>query len=431
MNIDYLQRSQDLNNLIMVIHNLSQMKTGSTFAINGQWGSGKTFLLDLLEEKLNPSSLESSDNSNYFIVHYDCWKNNFYPEPVIPMLSSVIEALGSNDTDVIAGLLKTVKDAGSNYIGQMLKNTIGFNPVKIIDTFDEQVKKQQAATFAFDDILELKKALGQIRDSLKKLAETKTILFIVDELDRCLPEYSIRVLENIHHIFSGIDNFITLLAIDRNELTQVIKTAYGPGIDASAYLKKIIDFYVQLDLGNPSSDYSDKYSDFFNRFSGSPDAIKWCHIIIPSLVANLDIRTQEKIWKKAELIHSMITPDVLDCSCLVYELASLIQDYWHNLPVVSSAETDFQHTFDSLLKVYTTTTTEFYYKGKTYYELSDHLAARIIWYREGLKISQTSSATIHLEKYSLRTKYACSYADSIQKEDELMQKFSQLLRIIE
>ncbi len=35
MQIDYLQRNQDLDNLITVIHNLSQMKTGSTFAING------------------------------------------------------------------------------------------------------------------------------------------------------------------------------------------------------------------------------------------------------------------------------------------------------------------------------------------------------------------------------------------------------------
>lgn len=106
-----------------------------------------------------------------------------------------------------------------------------------------------------------------------------------------------KLLENIHHIFSGIDNFITLLAIDRNELTQVIKTAYGTDIDTSAYLKKIIDFYVQLDFGKPASDYWDKYSDFSSRFFGSDISINWCYNVIPTLMANLDIRTQEKIWK--------------------------------------------------------------------------------------------------------------------------------------
>ena len=59
--IDYLQRTQDLDNLITVIHNLSQMKTGSTFAINGQWGCGKTFLLNLLEEKLKANCEDTSE----------------------------------------------------------------------------------------------------------------------------------------------------------------------------------------------------------------------------------------------------------------------------------------------------------------------------------------------------------------------------------
>ena len=43
MQIDYLQRNQDLDNLITVIHNLSQMKTGSTFAIMGDGDAEKHF----------------------------------------------------------------------------------------------------------------------------------------------------------------------------------------------------------------------------------------------------------------------------------------------------------------------------------------------------------------------------------------------------
>ncbi len=143
--------------------------------------------------------------------------------------------------NVTDGILDTIKETTSEYIGTLLKNRLGFNPINIVDNLDKHIQKRQEATFAFDNIFALKKALN----SVAELAENKTILFIVDELDRCLPEYSIRVLK-IHHIFSGIDNFITLLAIDRNELTQVIKTAYGTDIDTSAYLKKIIDFYVQL-----------------------------------------------------------------------------------------------------------------------------------------------------------------------------------------
>ncbi|MCJ8046597.1 KAP family P-loop NTPase fold protein [Blautia sp. NSJ-166] len=429
MQIDYLQRTQDLDNLITVIHNLSQMKTGSTFAINGRWGCGKTFLLNLLEEKLKANCEDPSEESRYFIVRYDCWKNNFYTEPIIPMLSSVIEALDLESSNVTDGILNAIKETSSEYIGALLKNTIGFNPINIVDNLDKHIQKQQEATFAFDNIFALKKALNNVRGSLEALAENKTILFIVDELDRCLPEYSIRVLENIHHIFSGIDNFITLLAIDRDELTQVIKTAYGTDIDTSAYLKKIIDFYVQLDFGKPASDYLDKYADFFSHFFGFDTSINWCNSAVPTLMAFLDIRTQEKIWKKAELIHNMITNKALDCSCLVYELVVLIQDYCTSLHSAQAAA-GFQNILNGLLEDYSKDIMETYYSGKAYYELADHPAARIIWYQEGWELLQNPPAS-QPKNPSVRIQHICPYADSIKDEDELMQKFTQLSRIIE
>lgn len=430
MQIDYLQRTQDLDNLITVIHNLSQMKTGSTFAINGRWGCGKTFLLNLLEEKLKANCEDPSEESRYFIVRYDCWKNNFYTEPIIPMLSSVIEALDLESSNVTDGILNAIKETSSEYIGALLKNTIGFNPINIVDNLDKHIQKQQEATFAFDNIFALKKALNNVRGSLEALAENKTILFIVDELDRCLPEYSIRVLENIHHIFSGIDNFITLLAIDRDELTQVIKTAYGTDIDTSAYLKKIIDFYIPLGFGKPNSDYPNKYAEFFSCFSGSDISQKWCNNAIQTLMVTLDIRTQEKIWKKAALIHNIITNNILDYSCLIYELMVLIQNYCTSLHI---AEVDiaFQNLLNRLLGDYSKNIMETYYNGKAYYELADHPAARIIWYQEGWQLLQTPTSAHQTKNPSVRIQHICPYAESIQKEDELMQKFTQLSRIIE
>jgi len=427
--IDYLQRTQDLDNLITVIHNLSQMKTGSTFAINGQWGCGKTFLLNLLEEKLKANCEDTSEESRYFIVRYDCWKNNFYAEPIIPMLSSVIEALDLESANVTDGILDTIKETASEYIGTLLKNRLGFNPINIVDNLDKHIQKRQEATFAFDNIFALKKALNSVRDALAELAENKTILFIVDELDRCLPEYSICVLENIHHIFSGIDNFITLLAIDRNELTQVIKTAYGTDIDTSAYLKKIIDFYVQLDFGKPASDYWDKYSDFSSRFFGSDISINWCYNVIPTLMANLDIRTQEKIWKKAELIHNMITDNVLDCSCLVYELVVLIQDYCASKS--AQAKSNFRSILDKLLDDYIKPLKKSYYDGEAYHKLGDHPIARIIWYQKGWALSQNPVLAPRDLDSTIRVPYICSYAKSIKEADELMRKFTQLSRVIE
>ena len=46
--------------------------------------------------------------------------------------------------------------------------------------------------------------IGEI-DIIAK-AKDKTIIFVVDELDRCLPEYSIKVLERLHHVFEKTSN---------------------------------------------------------------------------------------------------------------------------------------------------------------------------------------------------------------------------------
>lgn len=428
MMTDYLQRQKDLDNLITVIKNLSYLNKGVTFALNGPWGSGKTFLLNKLQEAL--STIPAATNvPQYFVVRYDCWKNNYYSEPIIPMLSAIIEALDYESNNIKSGILDAIKDSASEYIGIMLKNTIGINPINIVKQLDEHIEQLHSDDFAFDNIIALKKALNKVRDSLKELSTQTTIIFIVDELDRCLPTYSIHVLENIHHIFSDIDNFITILAIDQSEFAQVIKTAYGPNIDVSAYLKKVIDFNIQLDLGKPDPNYLDKYSDFSKQFAGTNETRKWSYDIIPKIMANIDIRTQEKIWKRAELLHHMITQKQLDYSCLVYELIVLTEEFIFHDSQTGLRQQNFEETLTALLKPYSELPTSTIYHGNQYIDLSDHPSARIIWYREGQKLLQNSD--VQHELSDIRIDHACSYANSIKEEDELMQEFTKLSHIIQ
>mgnify|MGYP003533024634 FL=1 len=45
---------------------------------------------------------------------------------------------------------------------------------------------------------------------------------MVDELDRCLPEYSIKVLERLHHLTENTDNVITVLSMDKSQLEKSV-----------------------------------------------------------------------------------------------------------------------------------------------------------------------------------------------------------------
>ena len=67
--IDILDRQQFVDDVKGVIRLLSEDKKNVTFAINGQWGVGKTFVLNMLEEQLQ---------DEYLVLHYNAWEYDYY-----------------------------------------------------------------------------------------------------------------------------------------------------------------------------------------------------------------------------------------------------------------------------------------------------------------------------------------------------------------
>ena len=95
MNHDYLSRQPYLELLKSIISNQKDNTSGYSFAIDGEWGSGKTWILQELEKQL----LEEKENK-YLIFHYNAWENDFYDEPLIAIISVMIEYLKKQKTKV-------------------------------------------------------------------------------------------------------------------------------------------------------------------------------------------------------------------------------------------------------------------------------------------------------------------------------------------
>jgi len=66
-------------------------------------------------------------------------------------------------------------------------------------------------------------------------------VFIIDELDRCRPTYSIEVLEKAKHFFN-VENIVFVLGADKAQLGSSIKAIYGEGLNVNGYLRRFIDF---------------------------------------------------------------------------------------------------------------------------------------------------------------------------------------------
>lgn len=406
---DYLNRDEDLQRLIILLERLSSQKKGCTFAINGSWGCGKSFLLNLLEAKLRVMQSEESADESYFIVRYDCWKNNYYTEPVVGMLSELMDVLNERDrflgTGEAAEFIRSAKvQLGKmiqEYSGKILENKLGFNPISFYQECKNISKQNEGDCYKFDDHYSVRKSMESIRKQLEKIAENKTIVFIVDELDRCLPDYAIKILENFHHLFSGIGNVVIILALDKNELAHIVQCAYGNGVDTDGYLRKIIDFYVQLDIGNLAEQYMEKYSIYCKQFAGDEQDLKAAEEMIYHLISGLDIRMQERIMARAEMIHSIVTEGEMDISCMVFEIMSLVMRYyqtkctndvsgkWQKNIIRISKE--FRYPLGNLLpeivnfEKYEYKAQEKVTNGKRYICLEKNIVHMIVWFMENLK----------------------------------------------
>jgi hypothetical protein len=98
--------------------------------------------------------------------------------------------------------------------------------------------------------IELPAQIDALRDALTEGSDNKRIVIIVDELDRCHPEYAISLLEAMKLVF-GREGFVFVLMVNPNYLEDVAKHRFGFKAEDELYLDKFIDIRLRLKVGQP------------------------------------------------------------------------------------------------------------------------------------------------------------------------------------
>lgn len=80
---------------------------------------------------------------------------------------------------------------------------------------------------------------------MEKRKKRSPIAFFIDELDRCRPDYAVRLLERLKHLFS-IAGVFFVLAVDRQQLEASVQGVYGANLNATGYPRKFIDLRYPL-----------------------------------------------------------------------------------------------------------------------------------------------------------------------------------------
>ena len=325
--LDVLNRDEFIQNLLDICNLLSDKKEGCCFAIDGAWGSGKSFVLEKFAKQLAVIQSEETADDKFLVFHYDCWKYDYYEEPLIAIVAAMLDTIKEEQRllpetvgDAAKLSLRTAVAALETMAKEYYKNKIGIDLVEVVHTVLEE--HDEAKVDNFDALYAFKRALEKTRDGMKKIAADKTMVIIVDELDRCLPEYAIKVLERLHHVFVDIDNVIVIISMDKSQLEHSVKEIYG-NINVDNYLRKFISFKVSLDNGMLKR-YAEKFSSYFSMFEYTEDEHAEIEKFFSDILVNMDMRTIEHIFRKAEMTHNIVnTTGIGDCSIMTFEILFL------------------------------------------------------------------------------------------------------------
>ncbi|MBK7731175.1 MAG: hypothetical protein IPJ33_22430 [Gammaproteobacteria bacterium] len=102
-------------------------------------------------------------------------------------------------------------------------------------------------------------------DQLPTAGKEATMVFFIDELDRCRPNFAIEMLERMKHLFD-IPNIVFVLSVDKQQLESSTAAVYGAGINAAEYLRRFID----LEYGIPPANAKRYTEHLMTRFALDP-----------------------------------------------------------------------------------------------------------------------------------------------------------------
>jgi len=145
-----------------------------------------------------------------------------------------------------------------------------------------------------------KAAIRDFREAMRaQLANAeKPLVVFVDELDRCRPDFAVRLLECIKHFFD-VPNLVFVLLLNRDQLEKAVKGIYGAEVDAHLYLQKFVHLPLRLPKGGQFPENNLRRvirALFHDRFRFTQNVDEWSELItIYARALDLSLRDLERV----------------------------------------------------------------------------------------------------------------------------------------
>ena len=219
-----LNRNDYAKNLAINIKNyLKNNSDCITIGLMGDWGCGKTSLLNLTKLHLNESDIK--------IMEFNPWIYSSYNQLIEQFFDELISQF-SKDSD--SGLISELKSYKlklnkSNLVKSIISTIISRGLPETGNILDENINKDSEET-----------SLKKIKDNINEELKNHKIVCIIDDLDR-LDSNEINEMFKLIKIMADFDNIAYIISFDKKIVSNAIKDNYGEN-----FIEKIINVPLEV-----------------------------------------------------------------------------------------------------------------------------------------------------------------------------------------
>lgn len=259
---DVLGRNVKIKEFIKILFAISDT---NIISLDGDWGTGKTFFVKQVIETLkclciedynvHPDIQQFVDNlkkdfedmdtlNQVYPIYFNSWEYDSNEDPLLTIIYSIIEQNPmlkdfSNVSESIKE--KIIRIISSFKVGLSYSDESG-RSVGLEVQYDPH-RKQNITR----DVISIESLKETFRDLLTelKIGQANKLIIFIDELDRCNPNFAVKLLERVKHFFDD-EEYIFVFSTNILQLQHTVKKFYGEGLDGYSYLDNFFDLSFSL-----------------------------------------------------------------------------------------------------------------------------------------------------------------------------------------